>query len=227
VTDDPEPVEAGHFEVYLASAVVRDDAGWSGTCPHLEVNYGAVRDLQLHVIVPAAFASPLATPWHWGLGDAELGAKYRFVREHGAVPQLGVFPLVEVPTGSSRQGLGSGHAQAFLPLWLQQQRGPWTTYGGLGYWINPGSGERDWWLAGWQVQRQLSSSFTLGSEVYHTTPLVEGGEAETRFDVGLVADLRELQHLLLSAGRGIQGPTRFQAYAGYQLTFGLAGRAAR
>lgn len=41
VTDDPEPAELHHWEVYLATIDQwsRED-GWSGTSPHIEVNYG-------------------------------------------------------------------------------------------------------------------------------------------------------------------------------------------
>ena len=35
VTDDPEPVGMHHWEVYLASQYVHDDAGISSRCPSL------------------------------------------------------------------------------------------------------------------------------------------------------------------------------------------------
>ena len=40
VTDDPEPVELKHWEVYLASMYNRSDDGTTGTVPHLDANYG-------------------------------------------------------------------------------------------------------------------------------------------------------------------------------------------
>jgi len=36
----------------------------------------------------------------------------------------------------------------------------------------------------------------------------------------MVLDLGELQHVLLSAGRGLQGSNELQSYLAYQLTFG-------
>jgi hypothetical protein len=51
--------------------------------------------------------------------------------------------LLEVPTGSKSDGLGSGQMQAFLPLWLQKCVGDWTVYGGGGYGINPGAGNEN------------------------------------------------------------------------------------
>jgi len=220
VTDDPEPVEYQHWEVYLASLLSRDAGAWSGTAPHLEVNYGAVPELQLHAILPLSFARSTDATMTYGYGDTELGAKYRFVHETSRRPQVGVFPLLEIPTGDEHRGLGSGQVQIFLPLWLQKSYGPWLTYGGGGYWINPGPGNHDWGLLGWLVQRQLLPDLSVGAEVFHTTVQEQGGEAETRFNVGMVLDLSELQHVLLSAGRGLQGSNEFESYLAYQLTFG-------
>jgi hypothetical protein len=222
VTDDPEPVEYRHWELYLASLVSRDAGVWSGTAPHVEVNYGAVPNLQLHIIAPMSFVRSTEGTTAYGYGDTELGAKYRFIQETSHCPQVGVFPLLEVPTGDRQRGLGSGHVQLFLPLWLQKAYGRWLTYGGGGYWINPGEGNHDWGFIGWQVQRQLFEDLSVGAEVFHTTTQEEGGEPETRFNVGAVLDLSDLQHVLVSAGRGLQGSNEFQGYVAFQLTFGPA-----
>lgn len=133
---------------------------------------------------------------------------------------MGIFPLLEIPTGDSSNGLGNGKAQAFIPLWLQKSWGPWKTYGGGGYWINPGEGNKNWWLIGWLIQRDISDKFTLGAEVFHSTPDQEGGDSSTGFNVGAIVNFNEMQHLLMSMGRGFSGPNRFSFYLGYQLTFG-------
>lgn len=41
VTDDPEPVEYRHWEVYLASQWEFNRDETAGTAPHLEVNYAS------------------------------------------------------------------------------------------------------------------------------------------------------------------------------------------
>jgi hypothetical protein len=64
----------------------------------------------------------------------------------------------------------------------------------------------------------LSPLATIGAEVFYTTPDQVGGDANLRFNVGLVLDFTEHHHLLLSAGRGIVGDNFFQGYAAYQLT---------
>ncbi len=223
VTDDPEPVELRHWEFYLATQDAwssRD--GWSGTAPHVEVNYGPLPDVQLHVIAPLAWARPPGGPTQLGYGDTELGVKVRFVHEGRWSPQVGTFPLVEVPTGDAARGLGNGEAQVFLPVWLQKSFGPWTTYGGGGYWINPGPGNRNWWFFGWQAQRQVASGLSVGAEIFHGSSRQEGRPGDTRVDVGLVLDIGELHHVLASAGHALDADAA-QFYLAYQLTFGPEG----
>lgn len=218
LTDDPEPVGTGHWEIYTAASAARDKGGLSGTLPHLEINYGAFRDTQLHFIAPAAFYRPAGGPFRSGCGDTELGVKYRFLRETGPRPQLGTFPLLELPTGDKERGLGSGRARLFLPLYFQKSRGAWTTYGGGGYWLNPGPGNRNWTFLGWLLQRDLGSGLTLGAELFHRTPDTAGGRPGTGFNAGGQVNFTEHEHLLFSAGRDLSGPVRLTAYLAFQLT---------
>jgi len=222
VTDDPEPVELHHWEFYLATQQYHDSDGWSGTAPHLEVNYGAMLDTQLHLIAPLAYDKPADGTSHYGYGDMELGVKYRFVHtgEEGSEFQLGIFPLVELPTGNSDKGLGNGKSQVFVPLWLQKDFGKWTTYGGGGYWFNPGEGNRDYWFAGWEVQRKLTDSLTAGIEGQFRTADTVNAHHSFALNAGGIWDLSEKYHVLFSAGHTVRGRSEFQGYLGLQLTFG-------
>lgn len=220
ITDDPAPVDFQNWEVYLASMHTQTADGWNGTAPHLEVNYGAVTNLQLHLIAPLSYDAPRGAANHYGYGDTELGFKYRFVEESDHWPQIGIFPLFEVPTGSQSAGLGTGHLHVFLPIWLQKSFGDWTVYGGGGYWINPGTGNRDYQFGGAVVQRQIKKWLLLGAEVYHATASEVGGRSDTAFNIGTVMDISEHQHFMMSAGRSFSGPTDFQVYVAYQFTFG-------
>lgn len=221
-TDDPEPVDYQHWEFYVASQHAETAGGdWSGTAPHIEINYGAVSNLQLHLIAPISYVAPHDGAAHFGYGDTEVGAKFRFIQETEKIPQVGIFPLLEVPTGRQSNGLGSGHLQAFLPVWAQKDLGDdWTIYGGGGYGINPGSGNENWGFVGTVLQKQIAKNILLGGEMYHRTAMQTGGRNDTAFNIGAVIDFSEHQHLLFSAGRSIDGPTDFQAYIAWQFTFG-------
>jgi hypothetical protein len=224
LTDDPEPVDYQHWEVYGFSMGQQVSGGSSGFLPGVEVNYGAWPNLQLHTIVPLAYNDPSGGGTRIGLGDIELGTKYRFVDQDkdGWIPEIGVFPLVEAPTGNAARGLGAGHTQIFLPVWIQKDFGKWTTYGGGGYWVNPGAQRRDFWFAGWLLQYQLTTQLALGTEIFHTTPSTVPGRASTGLNSGLVYDFNDHWHLLFSAGQGLQNTSatnRFSYYFGVQNTF--------
>jgi hypothetical protein len=214
-TDDPEPVEYRHWEVYIASqgSVDRDET--SLTAPHIEVNYGIYPN-----VAPFAYVKPEGEPSHYGYTDIELGAKIRFIQESTWRPQVGIFPLIVLPTGDKDRGLGTGKVQAFFPLWMQKSWGPWKTYGGGGYWINPGSGNKNYWFLGWEVQRDITKYLTLGAEIFYQSASEEGGKSDVGFNVGTIINFSDLHHLLLSVGRDFSGPNNFSFYIGYQLTFG-------
>jgi len=220
VTDDPDPVEYRHWEFYVASQNVKDKDGWAGTAPHFEVNYGALPNLQLHVIIPLAYDKPNKLACHYGFGDLELGVKYRFIQEGDWWPMVGVFPIVDMPTGKSSKGLGSGYFKTFLPIWFQKSWGAWTSYGGGGYWFNPGSGNKNYGFAGWEVQRELSKSITVGGEVFYNSPTEKGEGSRVAFNLGTIVNITDEHHILFSAGRDFHGQNRFSAYIAYQLTLG-------
>lgn len=220
ITDDPEPVEYQHWEIYFASQFLKQPEAWTGTGPHLEVNYGPVPNVQLHVIAPLVFDAPNEGATSYGYGDTELGIKFRFIQEGDWMPQVGTFPLLEVPSGSHDRNLGSGHLQTLLPMWLQKSMGKWTAYGGGGYWINPGADNRNWWFTGLVIQRQVLPNLTPGFELFHGTSQEVGGPPEAGINLGLIWDLTDTQHIILSAGPAIEGTNQLQGYFAYQLTFG-------
>jgi hypothetical protein len=222
-TDDPEPVELGHLELYLFSLGQRLPGDSSGFGPAVEFNYGILPDTQFHVIVPYAYDRSQGLPSQGGLGDTEVGLKYRFLHESENLPQVGIFPFVEIPTGNADRRLGAGHTQVYLPIWLQKAWGPWTSYGGYGWWRNPGDGNRNWTYTGWLLQRDLGEHLTLGVEAFRTTAMTWSGLAATGFDVGGQVNLTPMHHLLFSAGRNVTGATQTYFYLGYQLTTGTFG----
>jgi hypothetical protein len=217
-TDDPEPVGFRGWEFYLSSHsnYLRHSA--QGTLPHFEVNYGVVRNVQLHLLVPLAFYNEYGNSMNYGIGDIEAGVKIRFIQESKYVPQVGIFPLCEIPLGNPDRDLGNGSVQYFLPLWIQKSFGEkWQTYGGYGYGLNPGKHDENWNYLGWQAQYQVTGKVSVGAELYDIIA-VYGGFNDVRFNVGTVIDLNAQNHLLFSAGRSFNNNTSFQCYIGYQYT---------
>jgi Putative MetA-pathway of phenol degradation len=114
LTDDPEPVDYGHWEIsgFSMGTIVQGDS--AGILPGTEINYGALPNVQLHVKVRIAFNSQSATGTQFGFGDTEFGVKYRFIDpgEDDWWPQVAVYPAVDAPTGDTALGLGTGATHA-------------------------------------------------------------------------------------------------------------------
>ena len=219
-TDDPDPVEYRHWEFYVATQDVKAGGDLSGTAPHVEFNYGPVPRLQLHLLVPLAYARPLGGPTDFGVGDVEFGAKLQIVPEGKWRPMIGTFVQTEWPVASAASALATRHVHVLIPLWFQKSFGEWSTDAGGGLWVNPGGGNRDSWALGWEVGRRMSEHFTVGTELYRATADRVGGRGSLLSNLGVVFDINEHQHLLLSVGRGLTGERPVQGYFAYQFTGG-------
>jgi len=220
VTDDPEPPELHNWEIIWSFLGVHDAGGWTGQAPFLDINYGAFHNVQLHIGPSLAMSSAPHGPFQFGAGDTELGVKYRFIDETPTCPQVAIYPLLEVPSGDPSRGLGSGNVDAFLPVWIEKNWGPWTAYGGGGYWINPGIDNKNWGYAGCVVQRKMTKRLTLGVEAFYESARVAGGTPNTVLNLGGGIDLSDTYHLIWSAGHTVQGASEFDYFLGLQITFG-------
>lgn len=247
-TDDPEPVEPGHYEFYTFSTMNRHKEDVQAILPGFEFNYGAAPGIQLHIIAPlirdeqlngASSPDPYAATYNYG--DTELGAKIRFTDEDrdGWLPQIGIYPLYEAPTGNKYDNTGKGHGSAYLPLWLQKSLGRYTWFGGGGYWINPGTSTNripgpsqvtttihnyNYWFAGVGFLYDITSALHVGSEMFHQSHSTDqpDGIDQTGFNIGGIWDATENDHLMASAGRGIVNATHtnmFSYYVAYQRTW--------
>ena len=121
LTDDPVPVDLGHFETYVFSQWDNSPGTASNvTGPAVEFNWGFLPNLQFHVVAPFENATVPGMPNAFGFGDTEIGVKYRFVQESAGRPQVGFFPMAEVATGDASRNLGNGQTWYRLPLWFQK-----------------------------------------------------------------------------------------------------------
>jgi hypothetical protein len=220
LTDDPEPVEYHHYEFYLFGIMDRTKDDTTIQIPAVEFNYGILPETQFHIIVPYTNNYPGQGAAGHGLGDIELGIKYRFVHENSHLPQIGVFPLIETSTGDAEKGLGNGMTWYYLPLWLQKSFGSWTTYGGGGYVINPAPGMRNYWFSGWLLQKDLSEKLTLGGELFAQGPETTNAEYTIIANLGGYWNFTPDFSLLFSAGHSVAGEEHMVSYLSLYWTWG-------
>lgn len=196
-TDDPEPTDTGHWEIYAPLIEANGRGGDFSGAAGVELNYGAAPGLQLTIGLPASYEHN-ADGWRWGAGDIEISAKYRFYHDEAAGLSIAAFPGVTLPTGTN--GMSAGKVTALLPIWAQKDMGPWSVFGGGGYAINPGAGNRDYWTGGLAVTRSLGRSLLLGIEVDRQGADTEGGSGSSSVGIGAIYQLKKPLRLLASGG---------------------------
>jgi hypothetical protein len=219
LTDDPEPTETGRWEIYApefdAAGKGADFDGSFGA----ELNYGAAPNLQLTLGLPAGYSHD-ASGFRVGQGDLRLSAKYRFYHDEAAGVSVAVFPGFSLPTAG--KGLGSRHVTALLPVWAQKDAGPWSVFGGGGYAINPGAGNRDYWTGGLAVARIFSKRLFAGLEFDRQGADSIDGQASTSFGLGAIVQLKAPFRLLASGGPTFvdgKGSPGFHAFLALGLHF--------
>jgi len=216
-TDDPQPVEFHHWEYYISTINTFKSDVSTGTSPHIEVNYGVVPNVQVHLILPVNYDYSRQHGFNTGYAYTELGVKYRFIQESDNGPQIGTFPIAEIPTIHNPE-FGNGQIQLFIPVWAQKSWGKLTTYGGAGYWINPGINNRNWLFTGWEVQYDFSPVITLGGELYYHTVDTIGNKQVLAFNIGGSINASEKFHIIYSVGHSLMNEKFTSLYGGLLCT---------
>jgi Putative MetA-pathway of phenol degradation len=216
-TDDPEPAEPGHWEIYAFASGTGADHGFDGEAG-LDINYGLAPDLQLTVALPVGVVRDSGST-HAGAGNLEAGVKYRIFEDEAAGLQVSIFPQVELPTAGRR--FGTGRVRLLLPVWAQKDVGPWSLFGGGGYAINPGAGNRNFWEGGLALTRSVTPRLSLGAEIFHEEADAADAHAVTSLGVGGSYRLGGPFSLLASAGPAFEhhGGTGVNAYLALGLSF--------
>ncbi len=232
-TDDPEPVDFRHYEFYTFGTVSSTPVETDPNGPACEFNWGAVPNVQIHVVVPFGAIRPSNNPIYfpggvgpsaYGITDTELGLKYRFVKQTKLRPEFGSFTMLELPTGSYSKGLSVGRVWYKLPIWVQKDWGPWTSYGGGGYTIIHQTQYRSYPYGGWLIQRDIGNRLQLAAELFshaHEGFATPQTQAAALIDIGGYYHFRQpgLQ-LLFAYGHSVAGQTENYAYLGLYKTWG-------
>ena len=211
-TDDPEPTETDHWEIYAPAADIEGKGDAFAGSTGLELNYGAAPNLQLTVGLSAGYSHD-ASGWQWGAGDIALSAKYRFFHDDRAGIQIAAFPGITLPTATG--GHGAGRVTALLPVWIQKDQGPWSVFGGGGYAINPGAGNRDYFTGGIAVTRKLGNRLLLGVEADHRGADTIGGIGVISLGLGAICRLNGRLRLLAQAGPNFEDSSGTAGYHGF------------
>jgi hypothetical protein len=223
ITDDPEPVDFRAWEINYGLTYLHAAGASAGSLPSVDINYGVYPGVQLHLQPQAAYG-PNGAARAYGVGDTELGVKYRLTEKTDDKRgwMLAIYPMLELPTGSAKRGLGTGAYSMYLPVWAQTTRGNWTVFGGGGYRRDWRTGAKNSWAGGMSALYQISERLQLGGELFGTTRNTEAGRAATGVNVGGIYGLGGGLSLLFSAGHGTrdaQASNQGAVYLGLRSAF--------
>jgi Putative MetA-pathway of phenol degradation len=212
VSDDPEPTDPGHFEIYTFDNGTNTRAGTSGESG-IDFNYGAAPNLQLTATVPAGYSDAMGGGTQIGWGNVELAAKYRFLHQDNFGLDVSAFPRVFLPSGSST--IGDNHLSLLLPIWVQKDFGKdWSAFGGGGCTFNQ-IRLADFCQAGAVLTYQLLPKLQIGGELFHQTADAQGTPASTSLGIGWRYDVTDNYHLLGYVRRGIESTDETDSYSWY------------
>lgn len=211
-SDDPEPTDYGHYEIYAFNKGTRSKGDLSGSSG-IDFNYGAAPNLQITATLPIGFDFPSNGMTALGPSNVELAAKYRFLHQETFGFDVAVFPRVFLPSGSRQ--IGDDQASFLLPIWVQKDWGKWSAFGGGGCQFSAAGRSHDFCTYGATLTRQVLPKLQLGVELFHQTADRAGNLATTSLGVGARYDLDKNVHLLGYVAKGVQNAPTTNQYSWY------------
>jgi hypothetical protein len=187
--------------------------------PDVDINYGLGDRIQLtfenawlRVVNPAS--SP-----KYGLGQDQLGVKWRFYDNQESGFAISVFPQVSLnnPNNSASRGITPRSASVIFPLEFTKKLGPVNLNWEAGYnYVHTGN---DGWLAGVVVGHDLTENLEVDAEFYALGTFHPSAGQQT-IEGGVRCKIHPPFILLLMAGRSVQPSSteqpRFVGYFGMQ-----------
>ena len=220
LTDDPGTPGDGNWEINLASAVEYVGSETLLEAPILDINYGLGERVQLKFEIPwlSLFDNDNGTTT--GLGNSEIGIKYRFVDEDRHGVSISTYPQVSWnnPTSSVEQGLVDPGTELFLPIQIARGIGPVELGLELGYARH--QYERDEWVYGFSGAWRIAEYFKIVGEI-HGVATWDFGDDILVFNIGGAAEVHDNVAILFSAGRSLKkvgaDDPKILGFAGLQL----------
>jgi hypothetical protein len=220
VTDDPETPGDGHWEINLGSIATRSPGRWTLAAPDADINYGWGDHVQLKLDVQWATVKADEGPSRSGLGDADLGVKWRFIDKEQAGFAMSIYPQYtrSLLDSSTRRGIASEGHQFFMPVEVATDIGGFGVAAEVGRnFVSDGGGNQ--WAAGVVAGHECGAERECMFEVRQTTA---PGVHLTLLNAGMHWKLNESLTLLGAAGTEFGSHTderrRTLVYLGVQVT---------
>jgi hypothetical protein len=210
-TNDPGTPGNKQWEINLAYMPFLYDGQSVSHVPDVDINFGLGDRIQL--TFENAYLRAWATPGpgKYGLGQDQLGVKWRFYDNPDNGWAISIFPQVSVnnPDSSVRRGITPRGASVILPMEFSKKVGPIDLNWEAGYnVVHYGS---DGWIAGVVAGRDITKNLEMDAEFYSVGAFHPRISAET-FGIGARYKIHPPFILLLMAGRSVEAAKNGQPY---------------
>jgi hypothetical protein len=219
-TNDPGTPGSNQWEINLAYMPFLYHSQSVAHTPDVDINFGLGDRIQLTFENAwLRFDDPLGSP-KYGLGQDQLGVKWRFYDSQKTGFALSVFPQVSLnnPDASVRRGITPPGASLVLPMEVSKKLGPLDLNGELGYnLVHLGA---DGYLAGVVAGHEFTKRLEADAEFYAVGTVHPALGSDT-LGLGMRYKIHPPFILLLMAGRSLRaardGQPYFVGYFGMQL----------
>ena len=223
ITDDPGTPGDGNWEINIAWTVEHAGSSTVQQTPLLDAAYGVGDRLQLKLEVPWVVANEPGIGSRDGLGNSNLGVKWRFFDAGEDGWLISTFPQVEFRNpgpNSVERGLAEAGTTVLLPFQFERDFSRFAVNFDIGHvWHSKGGGE---WFGGVAVGHDAIERLELMAELHaDASARIERSALTLNFGARWTAT----QHgtLLFSAGRNLHnhlsGHDAVVGYLGWQLTY--------
>jgi hypothetical protein len=222
LTNNPGTPGDGKWEINLVFAVEKFQNESLYEAPALDINYGLGERMQVKYEVPWLFLNKKETGTINGLGNSEIGFKYRFLDEKPHGVSMSVYPQLSFnnPTSSADRGLVDPGMELTLPIQIARHVGPLGLNLNIGYSLV--EHQKDEYIYGLAVALPLVKRLEIMGEV-NGAALRDFSADTLVFNLGGLLKLHNNINLFFSAGRGFRNPggtePELLGFAGLQFTF--------
>ncbi len=223
LTDDPNPVEKGHWEINNAITLEHDhEIGEEFEVPLEDFNYGLSNSVQLKYEVPFILKHTFGSTIIGGLGKSNFGVKWRFLNNEKYRISISTYPqfLFNIIPASAEREITDKGIELLLPFELLKEFDNYSIAIEAGREFE--SKDQGEWKFGLLYDRTLSKKVGIAVEISGISDYTFKNN-ELFLNVGSRIILTEDSKLLFSVGNNFivhnSDENKFIGYFGLQITF--------
>ena len=221
LTDDPVPVDKGHWEINNALTLEHTPNSDMFEAPLEDFNYGALNNMHIKLEAPLIINHVEGSPAIAGLGKASFGSKWRFYHNEKSKISVSMFPAIafNILESSSERGITDEGVEFVLPFsfMVEENKSSFVFEAGRQFATKDQGG----WLFGSLYNLEMNKRTGFSIELFDNSDynLINN---EMLLNIGARFNFNKHFTLLVSAGNNFilhnAEENKFIGYAGLQLS---------